>query len=121
MWTKESQTDTSGAPQVQGSGTSVTQFRATASQRANSYTAHERACLGSSLKVKGAITGAEDLQVDGRVMGPISLQDHELTVGPTAELKFDIAAGEVTVFRRVTGNLCARDLVEIKTDYTRES
>ena len=30
----------------------------------------------------------EKLPIDRRVMGPISLQDHELTVGPTAELKF---------------------------------
>ena len=88
MWTKESQTDTSGAPEVQGSGTSVRQFRATASQRTNSSTAHERACLGSSLKIKGAITGMENVRIDRRVMGSISLQDHELTVGPTAELKF---------------------------------
>jgi cytoskeletal protein CcmA (bactofilin family) len=116
MKTKQPQTEVSGAPEMQRSGTSVTQFRGTAMPRASCPMAHERACLGSSLQIKGAITGTEDLQIDGKVLGPISLQGHELTVGPTAELKSEIAAREVVVFGRVTGNLFARDRVEIKKD-----
>jgi len=116
MWTKQPPKEVSGVPEVEGTGPSVSQFRGTAVPRANSLMAHERACLGSSLQIKGAITGTEDLQIDGRVLGPISLQGHELTVGPTAELKSEIAAREVVVFGRVTGNLCARDRVEIKKD-----
>lgn len=116
MSTKQPQTEVSGMPDVQGSGTSITQVRGTAVLRANSPMAHERACLGSSLQIEGAITGTEDLQIDGKALGPISLQGHELTVGPTAELKSEIAAREVVVFGRVAGSLCARDRVEIKKD-----
>jgi cytoskeletal protein CcmA (bactofilin family) len=116
MWTKQQQAEASGAAEVRGSGTSVTQSRRAAVPSANGPMTHERACLGSSLEIKGAITGTEDLQIDGKVLGPISLQGHELTVGPTAELRSEIAAREVVVFGRVTGNLCARDRVEIKKD-----
>lgn len=74
------------------------------------------ACLGSSIVVKGEITSDEDLQIDGKVEGPISLRGHRLTVGRTAELKSEISAREVVVYGNASGNLRARDRVEIKKD-----
>jgi cytoskeletal protein CcmA (bactofilin family) len=59
--------------------------------------------------IQGEITSEEDLQIDGEVQGPISLQGRRLTVGPKAELNSDVTAGEVIVYGRLTGNLCARD------------
>jgi cytoskeletal protein CcmA (bactofilin family) len=63
-----------------------------------------------------AFTGTEDLQIDGRVDGPISLRGHELTVGPTAQLTSEIHAREVVVYGKVVGNLHARDRVDVKGD-----
>jgi cytoskeletal protein CcmA (bactofilin family) len=68
------------------------------------------------LQIKGQITGSEDLQIDGKVDGPISLSGHQLTVGSSAQLNSEIHAGEVVVFGKVVGNLHARDRVDIKTD-----
>ena len=34
------------------------------------------AYLGSSLQIKGQVTGDEDLKIDGKVEGPISLGDY---------------------------------------------
>ena len=48
--------------------------------------------LGSSLQIKGEINGSEDLQIDGIVQGPISLDGHDLIVGSAAQLHSEIHA-----------------------------
>jgi cytoskeletal protein CcmA (bactofilin family) len=72
--------------------------------------------LGASLEIKGHITGSEDLQIDGKVDGPISLHGHELTVGSKAQLHSEIHAGQVIVYGKVVGNVHARERVDVKTD-----
>src|SRR5260370_37207457 len=72
--------------------------------------------LGSSLQIKGEITGSEDLQIDGIVEGPISLDGHELTVGSTAQLNSEIRAGEVVVYGKFVGNVHVGGRVEITKD-----
>jgi cytoskeletal protein CcmA (bactofilin family) len=72
--------------------------------------------LGSSLHVKGEITGNEDLQIDGSVEGLIQLDERKLTIGPSAKVTADIIAREVVVYGTVKGNLRAKDRIEIKKD-----
>src|SRR6267154_6037880 len=72
--------------------------------------------LGSSLHVKGEITGSEDLLIDGSVEGLIQLDERKLIVGTTAKVTADIIAREVVVFGNVKGNLRAKDRIEIKKD-----
>src|ERR1700685_308262 len=72
--------------------------------------------LGSSLHVKGEITGSEDLFIDGSVEGLIQLAERKLTVGATAKVTADIIAREVVVYGTVKGNLRAKDRIEIKKD-----
>ena len=72
--------------------------------------------LGSSLHVKGEITGNEDLAIDGSVEGLVHLEDRRLTIGASARLTADIIAREVVVYGNVKGNLRARDRIEIKKD-----
>jgi len=68
------------------------------------------------LQIKGQIIGTEDLQIDGKVEGSITLRGHQLTVGSTAQLTSEIHAGEVIVYGKVVGNVHARDRVDVKTD-----
>jgi cytoskeletal protein CcmA (bactofilin family) len=72
--------------------------------------------LGSSLHVKGEITGSEDLTIDGSVEGLIQLDERKLTIGTTAKVTADIIAREVVVYGNVKGNLRAKDRIEIKKD-----
>jgi cytoskeletal protein CcmA (bactofilin family) len=72
--------------------------------------------LGSSLHVKGEITGNEDLQIDGSVEGLIQLDERKLTVGATSKVTADVIAREVVVYGNVKGNLRAKDRIEIKKD-----
>ena len=72
------------------------------------------AWLGPGLKIKGQISGSEDLQVEGKIEGPISLGEHRLTVGQNAHVSGEITASEVVVYGEVTGNLLASGRIEIK-------
>src|SRR5712692_6337887 len=76
----------------------------------------ETGWLGSSLHVKGDITGTEDLLIDGSVEGLIQLDERKLTVGKTAKLTADINARDVVVYGSVKGNVRAKGRIEIKKD-----
>ncbi len=71
--------------------------------------------IGPSLKIKGSVTGAEDLQIDGQVEGPVTIRGR-LTVGSSGQLSAGVTARELAVYGKVSGNVDARDRVEIKRD-----
>ena len=77
---------------------------------------HETGRLGSSLQVKGDITGTEDLLIDGLVEGLIQLDERKLTVGAAAKVTADINARDVVVYGSVKGNVRATGRIEIKRD-----
>ncbi len=112
MLTKHAQPEPTGSSPALWSNSAAGPPNATTSLSTNSPAAF----LGATLTIQGEITSEEDLQIDGKVQGPISLQGRRLTIGRTAELNSDVTAGEVIVYGRLTGNLCARDRVEIKKD-----
>ena len=72
--------------------------------------------LGSNLRVKGDITGTEDLLIDGSVEGLVELDGRKLTVGPTAKVTADINARDVVVYGFVKGNVHAKGRIVIKKD-----
>jgi cytoskeletal protein CcmA (bactofilin family) len=72
--------------------------------------------LGSGIHITGQIECSEDLQIDGKMEGPVSLKGYTLTVGSTAVLKSDITAGGIIVHGKIVGNLFATDRVDIRTD-----
>jgi cytoskeletal protein CcmA (bactofilin family) len=115
MWTKQQPQSEPSVP-AQAAKASVVAFSNSPTPALSSNPARSSARLGSSLVIKGHITGTEDLQIDGRVDGPISLRGHELTVGSTAQLTSEIHAREVVVFGKVVGNVHARDRVDVKSD-----
>jgi cytoskeletal protein CcmA (bactofilin family) len=119
MWSKQQTLSETPAPSpALPSASTVTPF--TSPDRSPSRSAisasRSSARLGSSLQIKGEITGSEDLQIDGIVEGPISLGGHELTVGSTAQLNSEIRAGEVVIHGKVVGHIHAGGRVEITKD-----
>src|SRR5271155_3337185 len=116
MWNKpQTQTEVPAYSPSQGQS-SPSSFNAAASSRPSAPAARNLACLGASLEIKGKISGEEDLQVDGKVEGPISLSGQRLTVGRTGQCSSEVTAREVVVYGKLTGNLRASDRVEIKKD-----
>jgi len=119
MWSKQTLTEAPPAP-GQKHALNVAPFTpaapAPAPARLTPSPLRSSAHLGSSLHIKGQITGSEDLQIDGSVDGPILLEGCALTVGPTAQLNSEIHAGEVVVSGKAVGNVHARGRVEITKD-----
>ena len=115
MWTKQRQTEVPSSPPA-AAQRPVEPLSASAPMRPSMPTARNLTCLGSSVKIKGEVIGHEDMQIDGKVEGPISLEGQRLTVGCSAQLSSEITAREVVVYGKVNGNLRTRDRVEIKKD-----
>lgn len=112
MLTKQTQPEPTGSSPAVWSKSPAGPLNASASASLNGPTSH----LGATLTIQGEVTSEEDLQIDCKVRGPVSLPGRRLTVGRTAEMNSDVTAGEVIVYGKLTGNLCARDRVEIKKD-----
>jgi cytoskeletal protein CcmA (bactofilin family) len=72
--------------------------------------------VSAGLRVKGEISGNEDLLVNGIVECPIQLEEKMLTVGPSGKVTANAVAREVIVFGEVKGNLVARDRIQIKKE-----
>jgi len=115
MWNKDTQSEVPGSAPSQPSRIPGTPLDAPGA-RPNNLTTRSLAVLGATITVKGQISGDEDLQIDGKVDGPISLQGHRLTVGRTAQLNSEASAREVVVYGKAVGNLNASDRVDIKKD-----
>lgn len=116
MWTKQqAQSEPQSSPAAPAKP-AVVAFSNPSTPLPISNSARGSARLGSSLQIKGHITGTEDLQIDGKVDGPISLRGHGLIVGPNAQLASEIHAREVVVYGKVVGNVNARDRVDVKSD-----
>jgi cytoskeletal protein CcmA (bactofilin family) len=72
------------------------------------------ACISQGIKIKGEVTGSEDLFVDGMVEGKLSLTTNScLTVGPNGHVKADVNAREVIVRGRIEGKVTGRDKVQL--------
>ena len=71
------------------------------------------ACISQGIRIKGEITGSEDLFVDGHVEGKLNLANGSLTVGPNGSVNADVSAREVIVRGRVDGKVVGRERVQL--------
>jgi len=71
------------------------------------------ACISQGIKIKGEVTGSEDLFVDGTVDGKLNLANGSLTIGPNGDVKADVHAREVIVRGRIEGKVTGRDKVQL--------
>ncbi|MGS2723381.1 bactofilin family protein [Porticoccus sp. GXU_MW_L64] len=82
---------------------------------ATSITSPSRACamIGATIHIKGDISGGENLVIDGKVDGTVSLSDHELSVGKSGAVKADITAKMVRIDGEVQGDIAGHEKVTI--------
>jgi cytoskeletal protein CcmA (bactofilin family) len=78
----------------------------------------EQATIGRTLVIKGEVSGSESLYVDGRIEGTITFKDHRVTVGRNGVVQANIAAREVVIMGKVTGNVECSDRVDIRSEGT---
>ena len=69
--------------------------------------------IGPSVHIKGTLSGREDLTVDGRVEGKITLKEHVLTIGTNGQIEAALQAKAVIVHGKVVGDVTADNRVEV--------
>jgi cytoskeletal protein CcmA (bactofilin family) len=70
--------------------------------------------IGKGIVIKGNLTGAGDLVIEGRVEGQIALKNH-LTIESTGNVQADIQADELTINGEASGNIDASSKVAISS------
>lgn len=75
---------------------------------------HRRSVLSPSIAVKGDISGTEDLVLEGKMEGTISLPKNEILIGPDGQVKADLTALKVSIEGHVTGDIRGSERVVIK-------
>lgn len=107
MWKKDEMPDAVPAPRAEAA---PSRFDRTGPVKGSG----ERATIGRSITISGEVTGDEDLLIQGRVDGAVTLKQHAVTVGPEGEVKASITARVVTVEGRVEGDLIAEEQVVLR-------
>ena len=78
----------------------------------------ECALIGSTISIKGDVSGDEDLLIEGRVEGKIELTKHNVTIGKNGRVKADVFGKVITVEGDVQGNLFGEDRLVLRQSCT---
>jgi len=70
--------------------------------------------IGKSIIIKGDLSGDEDLVIDGRVEGRVSLPNNQVTIGGDGKITAEIEAKSIIVIGKTAGDLNASERVEIQ-------
>lgn len=70
--------------------------------------------IGKSISISGDLSGEEDLVIEGKVDGKVSLPSNQLTVGADGHVQAEVKAKAIVVIGRVSGNLYGAERIEIQ-------
>ena len=70
--------------------------------------------IGRGIEVKGDISFADKLQVDGKSTGKITSESGTLIIGESGQLEAQVDVGVCVVHGEVRGNIIARSKLEIR-------
>ena len=76
---------------------------------------NSQARIGKSIVIRGEVRGSEDLTLEGRVEGTVTLSEGRLTIGPAAQIAADLSAKDVLIMGHVKGNVIASGRVELRS------
>ncbi len=76
----------------------------------------EQATIGRSLVIKGEVSGAEALFIDGRVEGTLSFPENRVTVGRNGNVAANVHAKELVIMGKVQGNVECSDRLDIRSE-----
>jgi cytoskeletal protein CcmA (bactofilin family) len=72
------------------------------------------AMIGPSIRIKGDLSGEENLIIEGQVEGTIHLDKNDLTIGSSGRVKANIQAKGVIVEGQVEGDIIGKEKVIIR-------
>ncbi len=76
----------------------------------------DQAHIGRTLAIKGEVTGAESIFIDGHVEGTISFPNHRVTIGRNGNVAASITAKELVIMGKVQGNVECADRLDIRSE-----
>ena len=74
----------------------------------------ERVIIGPSISVKGALSGEEDLTIQGQFEGTIDLKKNNVTIGKNGRIKADVYGEIITIEGEVLGNLFGEEKIVLR-------
>jgi cytoskeletal protein CcmA (bactofilin family) len=86
-----------------------------AAYRAPAAATGKSAILGATIRVKGEITGDENLLIEGHVEGSVSLSAHELTIEKTGKVHANITARTIRIDGEVHGDIAGKEKVVVSS------
>ena len=82
---------------------------------ATSGSTGKSAVLGATIRIKGDISGDENLLIEGSVEGSVNLSSHELTIGKTGKVHANIAARTIRIDGEVNGDISGKEKVLVSS------
>ena len=81
---------------------------------AHSQALQKASVIGPSIRIKGTLTGKEDLVIQGQLQGEVRLQANNVTVGKEGRIRADIYGRTVHIEGEVKGHLFGEQEVVIR-------
>ena len=69
--------------------------------------------IGSTIVISGELTSGEDITVQGRVNGNVTVREAALTIDEQAQLKADVRGARVMVKGTLKGSIVASERIEL--------
>jgi len=79
----------------------------------NTQTTSRQALIGSTIHIKGDISGDENLVIDGKVQGSIELGSKEVTIGRNGKVSANVHASVIRIEGEVQGDISGNEKVII--------
>ncbi len=74
----------------------------------------ERATIGPSIRIRGDVSGDEDLLVQGQIEGSVDLTQHSVTIGSEGRVRANVSGRSVVVEGEVNGDLQGLEQVVLR-------
>ena len=81
---------------------------------AKSSTNESSAAIGASIKIRGDVTGDENLIIQGEVDGTINVIGHNVTISKTGKVNANITAKQIIVEGVLSGDMAGEEKVIIR-------
>ena len=72
------------------------------------------AAIGASIRIKGDVSGDENLIIQGHVEGTIKVQGHNVTISKTGKVNANIVANQIIVEGELQGDMLGEEKVIIR-------
>ena len=78
------------------------------------HSGQARTKIGKTLKIKGEMTGSEDVHVEGEVEGKVDLGESALVIGESGKVRAQVNARSILVLGHLEGKVQAIERTEIR-------